>query len=461
MKQHKYQILAAAVAVFLLLLGMLLYSRLADPAKFWRCNPAKPRGNDLETWQKTITPAQPIEEIDEDFLDNFTVSSDSDYFTIEYPLEYPPGNPFSFELNELAAGETLEIGGGTMAFSCIGIAYHDANQTISEDAIYRFYDHQLKPMANTDVSRFHNPDVSKFGMYALTVSGSDFRNEPWPAVQLFFEHRQIEHLMIHNIKIFDSRTRKSLITGYSSGGNDGFHCFKTHIPLWHRTPIDLVVDVSYGPIKTFEFAPREGEGFNVNNFKCRLISVFEGDDDRTISSSSRNNVMISKFRKTPDKTGLYFFFACLPAAHNMPVTFELLDKDGNKLPTRGSSNSGYTNRIRMEQPLETIALIRAHYRSRRQRIVFHMPYLPGLPEENDTINNLFDIHIPYVRFIEPGYVDRLLQRTLQLSRSGTTGPVPGTRINSLPFPLDFNDVTIRDIARSYAQGGSLHVDIEN
>ena len=65
MKEHKYQILAAAVAVFLLLLGILLFSHFTDPAKFWLCSPTEPRGDDVETWQKIIAPAQPPEEPNE------------------------------------------------------------------------------------------------------------------------------------------------------------------------------------------------------------------------------------------------------------------------------------------------------------------------------------------------------------------------------------------------------------
>jgi len=98
MKHLKYQILAVPVIILLLLLGMLLYYLFIDPAKFWLCSPTESRGDDLETWQKTIAPAQQPEEPNEDFFENFTVSSDGDYFTVEHPPENPPDNPFAFEL---------------------------------------------------------------------------------------------------------------------------------------------------------------------------------------------------------------------------------------------------------------------------------------------------------------------------------------------------------------------------
>ena len=105
--------------------------------------------------------------------------------------------------------------------------------------------------------------------------------------------------------------------------------------------------------------------------------------------------------------------------------------------------------------------IRTQYRTPRCHILIHLPYIPGPPKENNAINNLFDVHIPYLRLHDPGHVDQFLRHTLQLDSSRSTGPSTGTSINNLSFPLDFNDVTIRDIAQCYAKGGSLSVDIEN
>ena len=172
--------------------------------------------------------------------------------------------------------------------------------------------------------------------------------------------------------------------------------------------------------------------------------------------------MTYEFRKAqPDKAGLRFVFACQPAASKMPVTFEFLDADGNVLPGRGSSTSGYTHDRSLQQPLEKVARVRARYRTQRQRILIHLPYIPGLPEENNAIEDLFDVHIPYVRLHDAGQVGTFLRRTLQLQMSRQTGPVPPNSINSIRFPLEFNDATIREIAQLYAEGGNLKVDIEN
>jgi hypothetical protein len=454
MYKKKYYIIRAPVVILLLLIGALLYYLFADPARFWHCSPSGPRGNDMETWEKTIIPAQTPVELDEHFFDKFIVGSDAEYFTVEHPSENQPDDPYTFELKELTPGEPLKIDGGSLELSCIGTAYHNANQTMEDDAIYRFYNARLQPVSDTD--------PREIGIYENSEDGRNFRYSPFPAIQFVFKHQEIEDLMFHGIKIFDHRTRKSIASGYSASGRPGSYGFTTHVPLWHHTPVEVVLDVSFGPSKTFEFAPRVGEGFNEGNIRCRLLSVFEGVEPDRHSSSSRSNTTIHKFPKaTSEETGLCFFFVCRPTANHMPVTFEFLDNEGNKINTRGSSTSGYTHTIFLKQPLDKIALIRAIYRTRRYRIVIHLPYIPGLPEQNDTVDDLFDMHVPYVRLHDPGQIDQFLRHTLQLSNSRSTGPTPRNSILNYQFPLDFNDVTLREIARCYAKGGRLNVDLKN
>jgi hypothetical protein len=202
--KRKYQILAVLLAILLFsLLGFLLHSTFSDPARFWFCSPAEPRGNDAEAWQRIITPAKPAEEMDKDFFGKFIVSSDDDCFTVEHPSVNTPDNAFAFELSEIEPDEPLDIGGGTLKLSCIGTAYHDANQTADNDAVFCFYDSQLQPV---NVS-----DMVGSGNYASTESGSNFRYGPWPAVQVIFQHQGIEHLMFQCIKIYDRWTREPLV----------------------------------------------------------------------------------------------------------------------------------------------------------------------------------------------------------------------------------------------------------
>lgn len=453
-RHHKRNKLVGLVVVCALVSGILLFAMFSTARSRWHCSPVQPRPSGIKAWETVTGPAQPPEEPNEDFFAGFTVTSDEKNFLVEHPTGHPPDNPFDYEVRKMLPGEALTIGGGTLSLCAMGTAYLDATQTMEDDAAYRFYDTRLRSMTEDQVRELNN--------YGFSEPGRDFRHDPFPRVKLGFRHEGIEDLMFQGIRVFDASTKEELTGGYGSGSRQAYHWFDTRIPLWHRTPIDIVIEVSYGPSKTFEFAPRAGEGFREGNFECRLICVLQGADIYSSGSSSRDNTVIHRFPKAqPDKAGLRFVFACQPTASKMPVTFEFLYADGNVLPGRSSSTSGSLHHRSLEQPLEKVACVRACYRTQRRRIVIHLPYIPGLPEQNNAIDDLFDVYIPYVRLHDAGQVGDFLRRTLQLQMSRQTGPVPPDSINSIQFPIELSNATVREIAQLYSEGGDLRVDIEN
>lgn len=450
--RNKRSKLAGIAVVCLLLGGILLFVIISTSRSKSHCSPSQPRPSGVKAWDKATAPAQPPNEPNEDFFANFVVSSDQENFIVEYPTRHPPDNPFAYDVRRMTPGEPLNIGGGSLTLCALGAAYHDANQTMEDNAIYRFYNADLKSITPEQVEEFRT---------STYATGEYFRYMPVPRFKIGFTHERIEDPMFQGIRVFDATTKKELRGGYGSSTRRAYHWFDTRIPLWHRTPVDIVIEVSYGPSKTFEFSPRAGEGFREGNFECRLIAVFEGVGTHSSSSSSQNNTMIHKFRKAQsDKAGLKFVFACQPTASKMPVTFEFLDADGNVLRGRGSSTSGYTHTPVLKHPLEKVTRIRARYRTQRQRILIHLPYIPGLPEQNNDIDNLFDVYIPYVRLHDVSQVSGFLRHVLQLKSHSRSGPVPPDSINSIRFPIEFRDTTLREIAQLYARGGDLEVDVE-
>ena len=450
MKYRTYFIFTLVILLLIIPVVMLVVSFRKSG---WYCSATEPRGNDLQKWTQTLTSPKPPGPLDANFFDKFIVRSDSSSYIVEYKAENPADDLYSFELDEMSLGKPLEIDGGTLELTAVGTAYHTDKQKLEDDAAYHYYDTQLQLMSDGQAAQLWNSQ--------RTEPGSNFRFSPYPAVKFGFQYGNIEDIILQSIQIFDSRTRESLTSGYNSSGNQGHHWFKTRLPLWHHAPIDVVLDVSYGPSKTFEFAPLEGEGFDAGNFACRLLGIFDSVDESR-HSSTYNNTQTHEFPKSQQNRGnICFFFACRPVASRMPATFEFLDADGNNLSTRGSSTSGFAHSISLREPLEKIATIRAHCRTRRRRIIIHLPYVPGLPEQNNEIDNLFDVYIPYVRLHDDRQLGRFLQQTLQLGTYRNTGPVPQTSTQSNPYPMDFYNVTIRDLAEIYAQDAILRADIQN
>jgi len=452
-ERNKRSKLAGIAVVCLLLGGILLFAIISTSRSKWHCSPAQPRPSGVKAWEEATAPAQPPSEPNEDFFASFTVSSDEENSVVEYPTRHPPENPFAYEVRRMSPGEPLNIGGGTFTLFALGTAYHDANQTMEDNAIYRFFNPDFKSITPEQAEELKT-DTYAWGEY--------FRHIPVPRIQIGFIHEGIEDAMFQGIRVFDATTKKELTGGYSSSTRHQYHWFDTRVPLWHRTPVEIMIEISYSPSKTFEFAPRAGEGFREGSFECRLISVFENADVNLSSSGSRDNKLIHKIRKAKsDEGGSCFVFACYPSANKMPVTFEFLDVDGNVLLGEGGSTSGFVRHRALKQPLEKVARIRARYRTQRERVLIYLPYIPGLPDQNSAIEDLFDVHIPYVRLHDAGQVGSFLRRTLQLQNSRQTGPVPPNSINSMRFPIEFRDTTLREIAQLYARGGDLEVDIES
>lgn len=457
MKKRKY-ILFILIALIIATLCSLIYFG-SKKNEFIYCDPATPRGNDLAKWHEIITPKQEMTNVDNDFFDKIEISSDANEISVQYPTSTgSPEDPFPFEIREMTPDQPLEIGEGTLKFFGLGVTFCDANHIGGEDVFYKFFDTSLQPEVP------ENPNA--FWYYQMSEKDSRFRYNPWPVVQFGFEYQGIEDIMFNNIKVFDARTHKSMVTGYGSSGTHtdkwSGHRFDVDIPFWHYAPVDVVLDVSFGPTKIYELLPQTGESFTHEGFECRLINIFEDINPYSHSSSSRNNMMIHKFPiATSNNKGTCFLFGCQPTASEMPVTFNFLDKNGKELQNRGYSTSGYIHDIRLQQPLENVSAIQAKYRTNRYRIIVHLPYIPGLPEQNKNIENLFDVYIPYVKFGDSGRLNDFINKTLQLQRSETIGQKPTQNIQNSSFPIVFTDVTLYDIFKQYESGATINTDLEN
>jgi hypothetical protein len=230
--------------------------------------------------------------------------------------------------------------------------------------------------------------------------------------------------------------------------------------MWHSGPVDLVADVAYGPRTVFEFPPEPGQGFARGDLDCRLVAVV-GNSSFYFGSPGTGRVRLHLAGENESSRATAYVFLCQPTAANLPVHFEFLDSEGNVL--RGSDSSTpaghflciyYTN-----HPPERVARIRAKVAAHVRRVVIHLPRLPGLPEVNRNVKNLFDVRIPFVRFKNADEIQYFLIRILGMQFSSTGSRRSGTNPGVL-FPAEFTDASIRDIARFYAkaQGGYLRMD---
>ena len=445
MKKNKRILLVVLIAV-VLLLAIFIYP-LINPSVSWYCSAKGLRVKEKEFWEKAFTSKQSSIYIDEHLIEKYKVSSDANFYHIEVPPYKKPDEPFAFELYEADAKQSLEIGNGTLEYLGLGSIVPDANNMLGNELRYNFFDVSGQPASEKDI-------YSNLGMFSSpTEYVSHFLIKPFPSVKFGFHFSDIEDLKIYNIMVFDTNTHKLLSTDYSSMTAGSYGWINTTLSLWHRTPVDVVLDISCGPSEIYEFPPMAGEGFEREKFSCRLLGVFENVDNNSQPWELR--------RILSNNSYTIMYFVCQPGAMNSPLTFDYIDKSGKVIGSYARTGEDCSYLSILRESLENITTIRATYRPHRCHVVFHLPFIPGLPEQNEDIDNLFDIHIPYAKFRNANQLGKFISDTLQFSFFYIYGNPPKKSISSIQFPLELSDVTIRDLAKIYTKGGTLKIDKKN
>ena len=418
-------------------------------------DPAVPRPVCVREWEEFNKLDPEHRPVKPALWQSVTLTTDSaNSVVLSHSLGEPPKGSFYVESrHEIQANEKLEMDGGSFGVKAIGIALRDPGQKDDDPLKYRVFDSGLTELSKEQIADLSRQNLWNSSVTHIYPGGS--------ALRFIVEHREWPGVSIKAWNLFDARTRRRSSGGGSWSGSEGSTEYNTSLPLWHSGPVDLVADVAYGPPAVFEFPPEPGAGFAHGDLDCRLVTVV-GNSRFSFSSESKGRVRLGLAVGDQSSRGTGYVFLCQPTAANLPVDFEFLDSEGKVLSAGGSSTSGYFKYVHTNQPPERVARIRAKCATRVRRVVIHLPSLPGLPEANRNVTNLFDVRIPFVRFKDAGEIRSFLGRTLQMETS-VIGSQPARATPRVIFPAEFTDASIRDIARFYAkaEGGYLRMDKAN
>ena len=171
------------------------------------------------------------------------------------------------------------------------------------------------------------------------------------------------------------------------------------------------------------------------------------------SSDGRTNVVnISLGNGTPaGDERASFVFLSWPTAADLPLDIELLDDAGKPLPSYGSSSGSNVLVPSVRAAADEVKKIRVKYYPKLYRIIFRIPELPGLPEENRGLKNLFDARVPYMRLRQQWEIDDALRKLTQMNIFMGSLPLNPTNIY---YPVIYTNTTTRaifqDISRHLA-----------
>jgi hypothetical protein len=266
-----------------------------------------------------------------------------------------------------------------------------------------------------------------------------------PAAQFVLISSNLTALKSLRLHVFDARTHFSVMSGHSMGTlTNGFY-YGTTLELWHQTPLELVATIATGPIETYSMKPTEGAEAKFPGGNARLLVVSEKNLNNWSSRhDGRTNLITYRLGDPswprPPRAQTSLLLHVWPTAFAAPIEIEVLGEGGKKLQGGNSGTSGNLMKVTVDGVPEDIREVRLKYYTRKYRVIFDIPELPGLPEENRNVENLFDVRIPYMNLRYEYDFQYGIGKLLQMSQGHyalnfPNGYFPTKRTNTTPREL--------------------------
>ncbi len=346
--------------------------------------------------------------------------------------------PFSIVHADSSHSAAVSNGAIRLAYIGIGSAQPRTNFEWGLQVPAAYYSPDAKPLtpaASNELNRI----VPKY-QRTLSFNGS------YPESQFIFISSNVPAIKTISFTAFDARTRYSLSSGYSSSTySNGFY-FANDLRIWHQTPIQLVTTLATGPTNHYPIAVSEGAEVSYPGGHIRLMLMADNEDLGSWSSShdGRSNVVTIGLRRGHgwplNRKSCSFIFHAWPRSGSAPIDFQFFDASGKLLNGYRKGSAGHLLTTAVEAKLADVKQIRLVHYPNQYRLIFTIPELPGLPEQNRNIQNLFDVHIPYMYFrYEHTFQDEighLLQMNQQhFALNFPNGYFPSIRTNTTPREL--------------------------
>jgi len=276
------------------------------------------------------------------------------------------------------------------------------------------------------------------------LAGSEvlFRGR-FPRVSLLL--RPEEDAILLEANLHDARTRKRIGNNeMTSRLGDTLLRVQTDLAQWHAAPVDLILDTARGPIQTHYLPARVGETMSLDHWRIEVVAFTPGKVSRF---SSSQDVLVYWADSDSFGAACTAILRLAPLANMAPIRIDLVDAQGDLLPVSNRGTAGDMTYLSAARPLDQVDRIRLTLWPRLERTVIRIPEMPGLPEVNRGVTNLFDVRLPLVVVRTEVELRQVLEGTLQMDLKRSFAPAPPTNY----FPRAFTNATPRELLREYCR----------
>lgn len=263
-EKAKLPIQLVAIALIILIAAWVLSPTNGASKTSHLFVPADAVIKNTESWDRmraaTVAPFTPQDKIWESVA--LTSTSSEVKLHLEIPRVETKAPYYPTTHYEGKWGETINVGSVSVQMPAIGVAWRSDNVNESP---YGWFGPNFK----TSCKIGKGEDGFQFSYH---YSGYAYDNYPWAQLCLNFSDWKI--MDCSDLELFDARTHKSLLNGYSSSKNKKGLYAQIHPQTWHSSPVDVVLHIGTADnAKTVEFEPTIGAGFRDGNMDFRLASI--------------------------------------------------------------------------------------------------------------------------------------------------------------------------------------------
>lgn len=357
----------------------------------------------------------------------------------------PQRNAYEYRIHRIKPGEMIDLDGNRIRLESLCV---QTIPTSNSKPVEQWYAPDLTPIAQQQHRRLITPNNIDNYM-------------PWIRFQFSREKLNSDaELKVVQFDMFDVRTHERIwhASAHSGPAQLDSAWAEAMLMLYHNTPVEVMIEFATGPVATYRFPAKPGEGFTTGTVAVKLIGVFADRSGGVSYENSIINIIRTGTLHVGEQELIFFGW---PDINVMDLECFGVDANGKSLGA--GQQSILQDKFLMNQTfpkgLGKIESIMLRRHRNRHRVFFELPRVPGLPAENTNIQDLLDVRIPHVVFRDANELETFVQRVLQVHGISSTGhKSPSSRRTFPSYPMEFKDATVRDILANVANGGSVSLD---
>ena len=383
-------LIALTVLLVLTLIAAVLW--MASGADRLHSSPGIVRQN--AAYKRVFATPDPWPPVPEDLMTDVLFITNQPYLDVAFP-DTPMGSrpAMPHVLIRASAASPVQIGEGTLALEYVGIGYTipKTNFDWGISLPMRLFTAELKPI-----------DAEEAFPKEKRRRNLEFHGT-WPQVKFLCSTANFSHLRLLGWELFDARTQWSLANRRSYGlESTGRMVLEGELQTWRPLATELVISVAAGPVTENLIPPKPGAEVRSSLGAVRLLAVYDQEMGNW-SSVGKMGIESVRLEPSPPSSGYdpgpvsTFVFLAWPAGPGIPIEIEMLNSEGKLIPSHGEGSSSRLFIATARAPLKDVRQLRVRCFEKIYQVVLSLPEIPGLPEENRGIENLFDTHVPYMR----------------------------------------------------------------